>query len=162
MVSITIDASSSLDLSPYEEEGVAIFREYMNYVIYSQSGRTRITGTDNSDVFSFSSFDVFNRNGLDVIVGFDATQGDKIGISAAAFPSLLDDDEVTFASANTKKELRSLARRDYDFVYLENRGRLFFNGNGEEKRWGHADQGGIFAILKGKPQLSVDDFTLLS
>ena len=37
----------------------------------------------------------------------------------------------------------------------------FFNGN-VRKGWGALDEGGLFAILKGQPELSVEDFTLLA
>ena len=60
------------------------------------------------------------------------------------------------------KKLRRLSKQDIDFVYYETKGRLFFNGNGSNKGWGDQDKGGLFAILKGKPELSADDFTLLT
>ena len=55
-----------------------------------------------------------------------------------------------------------LSKDDYDFVYYEKKGRLFFNGNGSDRRWGDANEGGLVAILKGKPDLTGDDFTLLA
>ena len=62
----------------------------------------------------------------------------------------------------TKKQLKSLSKTDYDFVYYEKKGRLFFNSDGVEKGWGNENEGGLFAILKGKPELSEADFTLLA
>ena len=98
----------------------------------------------------------------DKIIGFDSSQADTIGVSAEAFPSLQGADEITFATAITMNELNQLKKQDIDFVYYETKGRLFFNGNGSNKGWGYPNEGGLFAILKGKPELSVADFTLLA
>ena len=54
------------------------------------------------------------------------------------------------------------SKENYDFVYFEKNGRLFFDGNGSEKKWGNSDEGGLVAILKGKPQLTAEDITLLA
>ena len=139
---------------------------YVDYTLTfkfgSVSGRDRLVGTKNADQFTFDHFESFGRKTADKIIGFNASHGDTIGVSAEAFPSLQGTDEITFASASTKQELKQLKRGDYDFVYLQSHGRLFFNGNGEEKGWGAPDEGGLFAILKGQPELSVEDFTLLA
>ena len=55
-----------------------------------------------------------------------------------------------------------MSKQDYDFVYFEKKGRLYFDGNGSDKNWGDANEGGLFAVLKGKPDLTVEDFTLLA
>ena len=54
------------------------------------------------------------------------------------------------------------AKGDYDFVYFEKKGRLYFDGNGSGKNWGDRDEGGLVAILKGKPELTAENFTLLA
>ena len=76
--------------------------------------------------------------------------------------SPFSEDEISFASASSKKELKNYSKQDIDFVYFESKGRLFFNGNGVKKGWGDDSEGGLFAILKGKPELSAEDFTLLA
>jgi len=70
--------------------------------------------------------------------------------------------KINFASAKKKKELKLLSKQDYDFVYFEKKGRLYFDGNGSKKNWGSSDEGGLVAVLKGKPELTVDDFTMLA
>ena len=60
-----------------------------------------------------------------------------------------------------KKEFKRLSKEDYDFVYFEKRGFLYFDGNDSGKMWGNKNEGGLFAILKGKPDLTVNDFKLL-
>jgi hypothetical protein len=134
------------------------FRNQINSVI----GKGKLQGTEEADQFTFDQFESFNKNTADKILGFNASHGDSIAASAKACPSLQGTDEITFATANTKEQFRQLSRQDIDFVYFETNGRLFFNGNGEEKGWGTPNQGGLFAILKGAPELSTDDFTLLA
>ena len=132
-------------------------------VIYSVPGKGKLRGTTRrADQFTFDQFESFGGKNADKIIGFDSSQGDSFGVSAEAFPSLQGADEITFATAITKTELKQLRRQDIDFVYYETKGRLFFNGNGSNKGWGDPDEGGLFAILKGKPELSADDFTLLA
>ena len=70
--------------------------------------------------------------------------------------------EINFVSTKSKKELMQLSKEDYDFVYFEKRGRLYFDGNGSDKNWGNINEGGLVAILKGKPLLTAEDITLLA
>ena len=119
-------------------------------------------GTKFADAFTFDSFDIYTKRASDKIIGFDSSQGDSIAVSTSAFPELEDSSGINFASAENKKELKLLSRQDYDFVYFENKGRFFFDGNGTDKGWGEANEGGLVAILKNKPDLTGDDFTLLA
>ena len=139
-----------------------INQPFVNLIGSVYWGRGRLRGTKHTDQFTFEQFESFGAKTADKIIGFKSSQGDTIGVSAEAFPSLQGADEITFASAKNKKQLKVLGKGDYDFVYYEKKGRLFFNGNGSDKGWGDPFEGGLFAILKGKPELSVDDFTLLA
>ena len=131
-------------------------------IINSAPGKGELKGTKRADQFTFDQFESFGGKTADKIIRFNSSQGDTIGVSAEAFPSLQEADEISFATAATMKKLRRLSKQDIDFVYYETKGRLFFNGNGSNKGWGDQDKGGLFAILKGKPELSADDFTLLA
>ena len=62
----------------------------------------------------------------------------------------------------SKKGVLQFSKENYDFVYFEKKGRLFFDGNGSDKKWGNSDEGGLVAILKGMPQLTAEDITLLA
>ena len=55
-----------------------------------------------------------------------------------------------------------LSKEDYDFVYFEKKGRLYFDGNSFDKKWGYFNEGGLVSVFKGKPELTVEDFTLLA
>ena len=127
-------------------------------------GRGKLIGTDQADLFSFLEFDSFKRWNADRIINFNPSHGDKIGISAEALSSLAGADEISFATARTSRELRSLSRQDVDLVYLKKRrsGFLVANGNGEEYGWGNRDEGGFMAVLRGGPSLTSDDIILLT
>ena len=58
----------------------------------------------------------------------------------------------TFAVGKNKKAvMKKLAKQDFDFLYDQKKGGLYFNENGADK--GFRD-GGIIAILKGAPDLT--------
>ena len=131
-------------------------------IIKSVRGKGELKGTDVADAFTFDFLDVFNKKGADKIIGFDASQGDTIAVSPNAFPALQGDSELNFASTKNNKELKLLSKQDYDFVYFEKKGKLYFDANGSKKNWGNSDEGGLVAVLKGKPELTADNFTLLA
>ena len=136
--------------------------QHNDNIIYSSFGKGKLWGTREANQFTFDQFEPFSKKTADLIVRFKPSHGDTIGISATACPSLLGADEITFATARNAKEAKRLSRQDIDFVYFQDRGRLFFNGNGAEKGWGGPDEGGIFAFMHKKPELSAEDFTLLA
>ena len=62
------------------------------------------------------------------------------------------DSSATFASGKNKKAVKKkLAKQDFDLLYDEKKGGLYFNENGADKGFG---EGGIIAILKGAPDLT--------
>lgn len=131
-------------------------------IIKSVRGKGKLKGTDVANAFTFDSLDVFTKKGADKIIGFNSSQGDSIVISPEAFPELQTSSEIDFASTKNKKKLNLLSKQDYDFVYFEKKGRLYFDGNGPDKEWGNKFEGGLVAVLKGKPELSADNFTVLA
>lgn len=127
-------------------------------IIESTPGKGRLFGTNSADQFTFDLLEPsFTKKTADTIVNFDPSQGDSIKLTANAFPSLDEAEDISFISTRKKKKLKSLAKKDYDFIYFEKKGQLYYNGNGIGKGWGSKDEGGIIAILKGKPSLSSED-----
>ena len=62
------------------------------------------------------------------------------------------DSSATFASGKNNKTIKKkLSKLEYDFLYDEKKGGLYFNENGTGKGFG---DGGIIAILKGAPDLT--------
>ena len=131
-------------------------------IVSSVVGKGKLWGSMSADQFLFDNYETFGGQSADKIIAFDSFQGDKIVVSVDAMPSLSGADEISFSTANTKRELRHLSKSDFDLVYFEPKGRLFANGNGHELGWGDSSEGGLMAIFKGKPELNATDFVLLT
>ena len=54
--------------------------------------------------------------------------------------------------------MKKASKTNNPFVYDEKKGFLYFNENGKEKGWG---DGGLLAILQGKPKLVSSDLTIV-
>jgi polyhydroxybutyrate depolymerase len=73
--------------------------------------------------------------------------------------SLNIDSSATYAACKNKKTVtKKLAKQDFDFLYDEKKGGLYFNENGSDKDFG---DGGIIAILKGAPDLTSDNLEFI-
>ena len=69
------------------------------------------------------------------------------------------DSSASFATGKNKKTVKKkLAKQDFDFLYDEKKGGLYFNENGADKGFG---EGGIIAILKGAPDLTSDNLEFI-
>ena len=79
---------------------------------------------------------------------------DILKIDTASFG--IDDviNPATAAQGKNKKEIRKLASQEFDFLYDQKKGGIYFNENGADKGFG---KGGIIAILKGAPNLIADN-----
>ena len=130
--------------------------------ISGKGGKDTLIGGVGADEFSFDVFDIFKKKLADEIVDFNTNEGDFLSFSPTAMPGLGLNDAVSFVSASSKKQLKNYSKQDYDFVFFEKKGKLYYNGNGTEKKWGDPSEGCIVAILKGKPELTAGDFTLLA
>ena len=97
----------------------------------------------------------FNKKSADKITNFDPST-DTLEIDTESFGI---DSSATFTSGKNKKAVKKkLAKKDFDFLYDEKKGRLYFNENGAEKGFG---DGGIIAILKGSPDLTLDNLEFI-
>ena len=107
-------------------------------------------GIPQSTEYIISSPHKFSKKSLTKIKDFDAAS-DVIEIDTASFG--IDDitNPATAERANGKKALKKLANKDFDFLYDQKNGSLYFNENGADKGFG---DGGIIAILKGAPELT--------
>ena len=130
-------------------------------IIQSVRGKSKLKGTKVADTFTFHNFEPFRKKNADTIIGFNVSEGDTIAVSSDAFAGLKGVSDISFASTRSYRKLKQLSKDDYDFVYFEKKGWLYFNGNGSDKNWGNSNEGGLVAILKGKPVLTAEDITLL-
>ena len=90
----------------------------------------------------------FNKKSADKITNFNPST-DTLEIDTDSFGI---DSSATFTSGKNKKAVKNkLAKLDFDFLYDQKKGGLYFNENGADKGFG---DGGIIAILKGAPDLT--------
>ena len=92
----------------------------------------------------------FKKKFADKITGFNPTN-DTLEIDIDSFGL---DSSATFAAGKRKREVKKLAKQDFDFLYDQKKGGLYFNENGSDKGFG---EGGIIAILKGAPELTSEN-----
>ena len=93
----------------------------------------------------------FNKKSADKITNFN-TSTDTLEIDTDSFGI---ESPATFAAGKNKKAVKKkLAKQDFDFLYDEKKGGLYFNENGPDKGFG---DGGIIAILKGAPDLTASN-----
>ena len=98
---------------------------------------------------SFNSRQYGEGGRVDRIIGFNLEAGDKLTLSAGAFPGI---DKLSFRSVSSRRGLRKAARTSTNILYLPASGELFFNANGSDKGFG--SDGGLFAVLEQKPALT--------
>ena len=96
----------------------------------------------------------FRVKNVDKITGFKPNT-DSLEIDTNSFGI---DGSPTFAAGKNKKGVKKLAKQDFDFLYDEKKGGLYFNENGADKGFG---DGGIIAILKGAPDLTSDNLEFI-
>ena len=90
----------------------------------------------------------FNKKSVDKITNFNPSV-DTLEIDSDSFGI---DISAAFAAGKNKNTVKKkLAKQDFDFLYDEKKGGLYFNENGADKGFG---EGGIVAILKGSPDLT--------
>ena len=90
----------------------------------------------------------FNKKSAGKITNFNPSTA-TLGIDADGFGI---DISTNFASGKNKKVVKKkLAKQDFNFLYDEKKGGLYFNENGADKGFG---DGGIVTILKGAPGLT--------
>ena len=130
-------------------------------IICSIRGKGKLRGGAGADEFLFNVFDSFAKKRADKIIDFDSQEGDFLNFTHCAL-GLIGDDPISFSTTNKKRRLKKLSKKDYDFIYFQKKGRLFWDANGTAKDWGDSSEGGIIAILRGKPDLTVDDISVLA
>ena len=109
---------------------------------------------DSGSIATLESPTKFKIKNIDKITGFNSST-DTLEIDTDSFGI---DSSATFAAGKSKREVKKLAKQDFDFLYDEKKGGLYFNENGSDKGFG---EGGIIAILKGAPVLTSNKFEFI-
>ena len=118
-------------------------------------GRDKLVGGDGADQFYFSGEEPFKKKTVDKIIDFDGSEGDAIVIADEVFGGLAQAPALAFA--DTRKNLKQLAKDGYELLYLEPKGDLYVDGNGDAKGFGKKSEGGVIADLPNGTILMEDD-----
>ena len=111
--------------------------------------------SEESSTVTLSKPNKFKRYFVNKVTNFNPST-DTLEIDIDSFRI---DSSATFASGKNKKKVKKkLAKKDFDFLYDEKKGGLYFNENGSDKGFG---EGGIIAILKGAPELTSDNLEFI-
>ena len=91
-----------------------------------------------------------------------ANVGKKTELTDALIDDVIDDLEAdpSLAVAESRKELKRLAKDDYDLIYFEPKGDLYVDGNGANKGFGKKADGGLIADLPNNSTLSDDNLLI--
>ena len=92
---------------------------------------------------------------FDPLIQFSKERGDKLVLPQDRFD---DPEEIRFKVADSKRQLRKLARSGKDLVYASWSGGLYLNDNARERGWG---EGGRLVRLEDAPLIGVDDLVLM-
>jgi len=126
-------------------------------VLVGGQGNDTLIGGGGRDRFHFAGANL----GVDTLTDFQ-TGRDKISLSKTTFSTLTSNPGKGFRVAQEFAVVttnRAAARSVAQIVYNQTTGRLFYNANGPE---GGLGQGGLFAVLRNTPSLSVRDFIVVA
>ena len=136
-ITTQIDEEAAQQLSPGEQ---------INFTTKYDSNNTALNSHPPNKTIRKPS--KFNKKSVDKINNFNPST-DTLEIDTDSFGI---DSSATFAAGKNKKKVKKkLAKQDFDFLYDQKKGVLYFNENGADKGFG---EGGIIAILKGAPDLT--------
>lgn len=126
-------------------------------IVSSGAGKKKLRALEgNANEFRFELNGQFGQRNADRITGFDATEGDQLALDADVFDGL---DDLDLVIVGSKRELSDKSNNSAALIYFEPKGKLYFNQNGDES--GYGDEGGLFAILKGGPELTESAFRIV-
>ena len=124
----------------------------------SQRDKPQDSGDSNNNDDGISPISTprkFKNKFVDKIINFKPLV-DTLEIDSGSFGIK---DSITFMAGKNKRVVKKkLSRQDFDFLYDEKKGGLYFNENGADIGFG---DGGIIAILKGAPDLTIKSIDFL-
>jgi len=148
----TAEKIKERDLMLYE---LLTEKEYALPTLLPDGNYTPRSSQIESNLQAISLPSKFNKKSADKITNFNPST-DRLKIDTDSFAI---DDDPTFAVGRNKKEVKKkLAKQDFDFLYDQKKGRLYFNENGADKGFG---DGGIIAVLNGVPDITTDNLKFI-
>jgi len=112
----------------------------------------RATSSPSANATSaISSPAAYGKNSADIITNYNPKTDQPIQIDLGSFEGAVGKLKI----AKKSKKIAKLAKKDIDFIYDGQKGYLYYNENGKKPDFG---EGGIFAILEGKPKAGIGNF----
>ena len=146
----TSNATTNSDTAP-QDQSPSIATESSN----TQTQEPRTSSLEEQANPTITAPKAFKKKFADRIINFNPST-DNLAIDLNSF----DLKEIaSFKTAKNKKSIRkNLSKKEFDFLYDQKKGGLYYNQNGAEKGLG---EGGIIAILKGSPDISSENISFI-
>ena len=135
--------------------------ENNNHEIHAGAMQKKMRSSKKSTDFIFDYAEVLTKKNADKIIGFNSSKGDRIVLDSSTYPALPTRGKPSIESVNTKKEFKQLTGENIDLIYFKQKGQLFLNANGAERGLGDKQEGGLLAVLKGGPSLTLAEIEII-
>ena len=156
---INIDQNGTAYITPYTENWTGYegykqefirFREKFSFLSIPSHNTGEIQSIQTNLTISAPTFNE-NKETVDRITNYNPKTDEPIQIDLSTFDGAVGKLKI----AKKSKKVARLAKKDIDFIYDQQAGYLYYNENGKEAGFG---DGGIFAILEGKPKAGLGNF----
>ena len=128
-------------------------------LVYDIPGKGRLRGKRNtSDEFTFSRKNQFGPKNADHIIDFSAEEGDSLQLNTEVFSGLK---RRSFKSVKTLQGFNRQMEQVNAIIYFQPLGELYLNQNGSKPGLGNPKDSGLFAVLKGAPELNQANIELI-
>lgn len=132
-----------------------------SHKVHGGAKRKKLKSGTNSTDFILDHAEALSKKNADLIIGFNSNKGDRLLLDSVTYPALPRKGEPRFESVRSKKEFKFLTLEDVDLIYYAKKGQLFLNANGAERGLGDKQEGGLLAVLKGAPSLTLADIEII-
>ena len=127
------------------------YREF-DAVINPQTNSVNTTTANNKPAITNPSS--YGKETVDRITNYNPKTDEPIQIDLSTFDGAVGKLKI----AKKTKQVTKLAKKNIDFIYDQRAGYLYYNENGTLPGFG---DGGIFAILEGKPKVGTGNFEFM-
>ena len=126
----------------------------LDFIYFRKTTKSSTGGASAGDLFALNGAPAFGAEAADRITNFNPKKNDKLQIDLSTFDGAVGKLKI----AKKTKQVTKLAKKNIDFIYDQRAGYLYYNENGTLPGFG---DGGIFAILEGRPKVGVGNFEFM-
>ena len=116
---------------------------------------TKQTTKDTTGGVAIRSREKYSKKSADRITNYSDSPNQRIQINLSTF---IEGTKGKIKIVKSKKKVEKFSRKNIDFIYSKRSGLLYYNENGDEAGFGN---GGILAILEGRPKISQGNFEFI-